>query len=137
MRQAASFEEWQVVDVAKGEDMPLVEIGTGPIHLEVVRVEETGVPSGRRVVNGMTVSIGSAHLKRAHRFPCRHLKPVIDGRTCVEPGVYGAIPKIGTEKRRIAAACNIHVYADPGLIPRQHVSVEANDLVAARSISRR
>src|ERR1035441_7116820 len=127
MSQAASLEERQVVDVAEAEDMPLVEIGTCSIALEVVRVDESAVPSGRSVVDGVAVGIGSAHLKRTYRFPCRHLEPVINGRTRVEPGMDGAIPRIRTEERRTAAASEIHVYANPGLIRRQHVSIEARD----------
>jgi hypothetical protein len=40
MRQTMAPKKRQVVDIAQGEDLPLVEIGTGSIAPKIVRVEK-------------------------------------------------------------------------------------------------
>ena len=55
---AVAFELGQRVDVADVEDMPLIEVGTGAVGLEIVAVDEVAIVAIGFVVDRVAVRVG-------------------------------------------------------------------------------
>jgi len=63
VRPSCRLEERQIIDIAERKHVPLVEVRTGAIGGEIVRVEEASVPRRRSVVDGMGISVSGAKLQ--------------------------------------------------------------------------
>src|SRR2546423_6086545 len=104
VRQAASAEEGQIVNVAGGQQMPNVEARAAAIESRVIRVND-GIQAIGAVINRVAVRIGKAKLQRADDFAGGELQPVIDGGGAVFAVIDVAIADKGAEGIRVGPAC--------------------------------
>src|SRR5260370_1397122 len=79
MRKSTGAEKGQAVDVANGEIVAQVEIGTGAIVGQIVGINENVGGSVRGVVDGMAVSIGKAQRQVTHGASRPDLQGMING----------------------------------------------------------
>ena len=68
---------WQLIHVADVEQMPFVEIRTGPVLMQVVRIDQNWIAAIGSIVNRVAVGIRDSGSERAARAPQRRLKCVI------------------------------------------------------------
>src|SRR6266851_2128104 len=79
MSKSTGAEKGQAVDVANGEIVAQVEIGTGAIVGQIVGINENVGGSVRGVVDGMAVSIGKAQRQVTHGASRPDLQGMING----------------------------------------------------------
>src|ERR1022692_2023964 len=110
MGQSLSLKEGQVVDVADGHHVTLVEVGTGAVGGEIVGVNKPGVSPRRRIVDGMAVGVRHRELQCADSPAQRCLQAVVDRGSRVVQTLYVGKAWVRTEEIGIAPASDIKVY---------------------------
>lgn len=71
------FENRQIVDVADGKNMTLIEAGTGAIGIQIVGVDERAVIAVGRIVNRVAVSVSECELESTRIPPARDLQRIV------------------------------------------------------------
>ena len=73
------LEEGEIVHPREVKSMPLIEVGAGPIGIQIIRVNEPGIVVVGRVVNRVAVGIGQAQLQSTDTVAHGYLKPTVVG----------------------------------------------------------
>src|ERR1700730_2534123 len=72
-------EQRDVPDITEVEDVPLVEVRTGPVSREVIRIHEAGIAPVGGIVNRVAPSIGSTYGELTDVAPYGGLQSMVVG----------------------------------------------------------
>src|ERR1017187_217030 len=79
MLQALRLEEWQVVNIANVDVVPLIKVRAGTVGIRVIRIDQPGIVTRGGVVNGVAIGVGNAQFESTDVVPQGGFQRVVVG----------------------------------------------------------